>query len=72
MPETLAHSRPQRLYSADSPLAYLLDLATHSAGPGEGEQREDAVTAAAHHVYDRYRITLAQVVEAMDWDGYPA
>lgn len=50
MPETLALTHSQRPYTTDSPLAYLLDLAARSARPGEDEQREDAVTAVAHHV----------------------
>ncbi|WP_051845497.1 hypothetical protein [Streptomyces sp. NRRL S-813] len=40
--------------------------------PTEDEQRDDAETTAAHHVYTAYPNTLAQVVDAMDWQGYPA
>lgn len=61
-----------RPYASDSPLAVLLALATDSAGPDETEQREDAETAAAHHVYVAYAGTLASVVDACDWQGYPS
>ncbi|MEU3663976.1 hypothetical protein AB0E77_30155 [Streptomyces sp. NPDC032940] len=63
---------PTRPYAADSPLAYLLDMAAEAAGPTEEEQRDDAETTAAHHVYTAYPHSLAQVIEAMDWPGYPA
>ncbi|GHB68036.1 hypothetical protein GCM10010377_68690 [Streptomyces viridiviolaceus] len=63
---------PTRPYAADSPLAYLLDLAAEAGVPSEEEQRDDAETTAAHHVYSAYPHSLAQVVEAMDWRGYPA
>ncbi|MFJ3229240.1 hypothetical protein ACIPJS_38650 [Streptomyces sp. NPDC086783] len=63
---------PARSYAADSPLAYLLDLANDTAGPSEDEQRDEAETAAAHHVYHSYGYSLAQVVDAVAWQGYPA
>ncbi|MGV9290986.1 hypothetical protein [Streptomyces sp. NPDC003719] len=63
---------PTRPYAANSPLAYLLDMAAEAAGPTEEEQRDDAETTAAHHVYNAYPHSLAQVIEAMDWRGYPA
>ncbi|MFJ4633898.1 hypothetical protein [Streptomyces sp. NPDC088847] len=66
---TLAADRP---YAADSPLAFLLDLAADASGPDETEQRDNAETAAAHYVYRAYTYSLAQVVEAMDWQGYPS
>ncbi|MER7841829.1 hypothetical protein ABTY98_39570 [Streptomyces sp. NPDC096040] len=59
-------------YAPDSPLAVLLDIAADTAGPDDDEQREDAATAAAHHVYYAYAGTLAQVVDAVDWRGYPS
>lgn len=68
---TETHARPQRPYAADSPLAYLLNLAAQAAGPDENEQRTDAETAAAHHIYQAYPYSLAQVLEATDWQGYP-
>ncbi|MGY4983776.1 hypothetical protein ACWCYL_42800 [Streptomyces sp. 900105755] len=61
-----------RPYASDSPLAVLLALATDTVGPDETEQREDAETAAAHHVYNAYAHTLASVVDACDWQGYPS
>ncbi|WP_331718611.1 hypothetical protein OG985_49480 (plasmid) [Streptomyces sp. NBC_00289] len=68
MTDTL-HS-PARAYGADSPLAYLLDLADQEGGaPTDQEQRDDAETAAAHHVY---AYSLEQVVDAVAWHGYPA
>ncbi|MGW5568206.1 hypothetical protein ACWEWD_32975 [Streptomyces tendae] len=63
---------PTRPYAADSPLAYLLDMAAEAAGPTEEEQRDDAETTAAHHIYSAYSHSLAQVLETMDWRGYPA
>ncbi|MFE1056992.1 hypothetical protein [Streptomyces rochei] len=63
---------PTRPYAADSPLAYLLDMAADAAGPTEDEQRDDAETTAAHHVYTAYPHSLAHVIDAMDWRGYPA
>ena len=61
-----------RPYAADSPLAHLLDMAQAVGQPTEDEQREDAVTAAAHHIYTAYPDTLARVLDAMDWTGHPA
>ncbi|WP_329295536.1 hypothetical protein [Streptomyces sp. NBC_01455] len=61
-----------RRYSADSPIAYLLDLAEQAAGPTDREQRDDAETAAAHHTYTAYGSTLGQAVDAEAWQGYPA
>jgi hypothetical protein len=61
-----------RPYAADSPLAHLLDMAQAVGQPTEDEQREDAVTAAAHYVYNVYPATLGRVLEAMDWTGHPA
>ncbi|WP_217236842.1 hypothetical protein [Streptomyces sp. AC555_RSS877] len=70
MTETLTHlTRP---YAPDSPLAYLLDLAADADGPSEDEQRDDAQTTAAHHIYQDYPHTLAHVLEVTDWQGYPA
>jgi hypothetical protein len=64
---------PAPSYSADSPLAYLLELADQAGGaPTEEEQRDDAETAAAHHVYNAYGYSLAQILDAMSWQGYPA
>ncbi|MFI8234939.1 hypothetical protein ACIGDI_39710 [Streptomyces sp. NPDC085900] len=59
-------------YAADSPLAVLLDLAAQATGPDEDEQRDDAQTAAAHHIYQAYPHTFAVVLEVLDWQGYPA
>ncbi|MEU8952457.1 hypothetical protein [Streptomyces sp. NPDC048489] len=56
-----------RRYGADSPLAYLLDLAEQAAGPTEQEPRDDAETAAAHHTYTAYPSTLGRAVDASDW-----
>ena len=61
-----------RPYDADSPLAHLLDMVQAVGQPSEDEQREDAVTAAAHHIYNAYPDTLARVLDAMDWTGHPA
>ncbi|MDQ0904662.1 hypothetical protein QFZ22_000647 [Streptomyces canus] len=61
-----------RPYAPDSPLAHLLDMAQAAGQPTEDEQREDAVTAAAHYVYNAYPDTLGRVLEAMDWTGHPA
>lgn len=72
MTEILALARPQRPYAPDSPLAYLLDLAAQTSGPDEDEQRADAETTAAHHLYQAYPQSLAQVLETMDWEGYPS
>jgi hypothetical protein len=70
MTDTATHlTRP---YAADSPLAFLLDLAVDASGPDETEQRDDAETAAAHYVYRAYPYSLAQVVDAMAWQGYPS
>ncbi|MFF3312987.1 hypothetical protein [Streptomyces sp. NPDC002952] len=70
MTETL-HT-PARPYAADSPLAYLLDLAAEAIGPSEDEQRDDAQTTAAHHIYQDYPGSLSQVLDATDWQGFPA
>ncbi|WAU78327.1 hypothetical protein O1Q96_00310 (plasmid) [Streptomyces sp. Qhu-G9] len=70
MPDTL--TSPARAYAADSPLAHLLDMAQAFDAPDADEQREDAVTTAAHHVYTAYPDTLATVVDALDWQGHPA
>ncbi|MFE9313427.1 hypothetical protein ACIQCF_39385 [Streptomyces sp. NPDC088353] len=40
--------------------------------PSADEQRDEAETAAAHHIYEQYTDTLARVIEACDWSGYPA
>ncbi|MFJ6393944.1 hypothetical protein ACIQJT_40935 [Streptomyces sp. NPDC091972] len=61
-----------RPYGADSPLAHLLDMVQAVGQPTADEQREDAVTTAAHYVYKAYPDTLGRVLEAMDWTGYPA
>ncbi|MEV5902849.1 hypothetical protein [Streptomyces sp. NPDC052127] len=61
-----------RPYAPGSPLAFLLEMAADAYGPNETEQREDAETAAAHHIYAAYPQTLAQAVEAADWQGSPA
>lgn len=61
-----------RPYGSDSPLAVLLGIATDTAGPDDDEQRDDAETAAAHHIYNAYPDTLAQVIDANDWHGYPS
>jgi hypothetical protein len=47
-------------------------MAQAAGAPTADEECEDAVTAAAHHVYTAYPDTLATVLEAMDWHGYPA
>ncbi|MFF3420290.1 hypothetical protein ACFYW9_37360 [Streptomyces sp. NPDC002698] len=71
MTETL-HT-PVRPYGADSPFAHLLDIAAQTVGaPSEDEQRDEAETAAAHHLYNDFPYSLAQVVDAIDWRGYPA
>ncbi|MFI0515813.1 hypothetical protein ACH3Y9_40530 [Streptomyces sp. WSLK1-5] len=61
-----------RPYAADSPLAHLLDMAQAIGQPTEDEQREDAVTAAAHYIYNTYPSTLGTVLDVMDWTGHPA
>lgn len=61
-----------RPYAADSPVAHLLDMAEGIGQPTEDEQCEDAVTAAAHYVYNAYPDTLGTVLDAMDWTGHPA
>ncbi|MER5584802.1 hypothetical protein ABT090_24625 [Streptomyces asoensis] len=68
MPDT-ATARP---YGPDSPLAFLLEVAADACSPSDSEQREDAETVAAHHTYAVYPLTLAQAVEAADWQGHPA
>ncbi|WP_331740367.1 hypothetical protein OG613_46050 (plasmid) [Streptomyces sp. NBC_00015] len=68
MPDTTT-ARP---YPPGSPLAFLLEMAADAYGPKETEQREDAETAAAHHIYAAYPHTLAQAVEAADWQASPA
>ncbi|MER7577472.1 hypothetical protein [Streptomyces sp. NPDC126514] len=70
MPDTL--TLPSRPFAADSPLAHLLDMAQAFGAPTADEEREDAVTAAAHYVYTAYPATLGAVLEALDWHGYPA
>ncbi|MGW0801336.1 hypothetical protein [Streptomyces sp. NPDC002692] len=60
-----------RHYDPDSALAYLLDLADQAAGPTEQEQRDDAETAAAHHICTAYPSTLGQAVGTDAWQGYP-
>ncbi|MGW2690182.1 hypothetical protein ACWC6I_44440 [Streptomyces sp. NPDC001414] len=59
-------------FASDSPLAVLLGIATDAVGPDDDEQRDDAETTAAHHVYYAYPDTLAGVVDAVDWQGYPS
>lgn len=61
-----------RPYAADSPLAHLLDMAEAAGAPIEDEQREDAITAAAHYVCNAYQSTLGTVLDVMDWTGHPA
>ncbi|MFF3208364.1 hypothetical protein [Streptomyces sp. NPDC002962] len=68
MPDTITNLP----YGPDSPLAFLLEVAADAVGPDESEQREDAETAAAHHTYAAYPQTLAQAVEAADWQGAAA
>jgi hypothetical protein len=71
MTETL-HA-PARPFGPDSPIAHLLDLAEQAGdSPTEEEQRDDAETAALHHIYNTYSYSLAQVVDAAAWKGYPA
>ncbi|MFJ4633571.1 hypothetical protein [Streptomyces sp. NPDC088847] len=72
MRDTLALTAPAPMYAADSPLAFLLDLAADTVGPDAAEQRDDAETGAAHHTYTAYPQTLAQAVDATSWQGYPA
>ncbi|MEV5012790.1 hypothetical protein [Streptomyces sp. NPDC055692] len=61
-----------RPYAPDSPLAHLLDMAHAADIPSADGQREEAETAAAHHIYEQYTDTLGKVIEACDWSGYPA
>ncbi|MEU9438390.1 hypothetical protein [Streptomyces sp. NPDC048252] len=68
MPDTTT-ARP---YAPGSPLAFLLEVAADACGLDEGEQREDAETAAAHHTYAAYPQTLAQAVDVADWQGAAA
>ncbi|MGW2770559.1 hypothetical protein [Streptomyces sp. NPDC001275] len=70
MAETLIPSA--RPYAPDSPLAHLLDMAHAADLPSADEQRDEAETAAAHHIYEQYTDTLGKVIEACDWSGYPA
>ncbi|MER0443222.1 hypothetical protein ABR738_01280 [Streptomyces sp. Edi4] len=60
--------------AADEPLAELLSIALGAAGPLAAEEREDAVTAALHHIYTEYPDTVGQVqvLEATEWRGMPA
>ncbi|MFG2351999.1 hypothetical protein [Streptomyces phaeochromogenes] len=62
-----------RPYAADSPLAYLMDIAAEAVdAPSEDEERDGAETAAAQHVFRAYAYSFGQAVEGMDWHGYPA
>ncbi|WP_415939997.1 hypothetical protein [Streptomyces sp. 039-1] len=71
MTETLQN--PLRPFGADSPIAHLLDLADQMGEPPtDQEQRDDAEVAAAHHVYNEFGFSLARVLDADDWTGYPA
>ncbi|MGW1534453.1 hypothetical protein [Streptomyces aureus] len=70
MTETL--DAPARSYSAHSPLAYLLSLADEAAQVSDQEQREDAETAVIHHLSRSYPYSLAQAIDVMAWQGYPA
>ncbi|WP_331732395.1 hypothetical protein [Streptomyces sp. NBC_00989] len=58
--------------AADSPLALLFDIALEIGVQGEDEQREDAKTAALHHVWSHYPDTLGKAVDEDDWSGRPA
>jgi hypothetical protein len=51
----------------DSPLARLFAMVGDDYT--DAEQRDDAQTAAAHHVYNAYGSTIGQVLEDMDWAG---
>ncbi|MGV9350652.1 hypothetical protein ACWDSD_39095 [Streptomyces spiralis] len=42
-----------------------------SEPPGD-EQRDDAETTAAHHIYTAYPHALAQIVGVMAWRGEPS
>ncbi|MFD5814740.1 hypothetical protein [Streptomyces sp. NPDC127038] len=70
MTETL-HA-PARSYGAHSPLAYLLNLAGEAAQVSDQEQREEAETAVIHHLSRSYPYSLAQAIDVMAWQGYPA
>ncbi|WP_019074393.1 hypothetical protein [Streptomyces hokutonensis] len=70
MTETL--TSPAVVVGADSPLAVLFDIALEIGTQGEDEQREDAKTAALHHVWSHYPDTLGKAVDEDDWTGWPA
>ncbi|MCX4404443.1 hypothetical protein OG840_61280 [Streptomyces sp. NBC_01764] len=57
------------LLAADAPLTRLFALVPHES---EDEQRDGAVTAAAHHLLTAYPDTLHHAVEPHLWQGYPA
>lgn len=57
------------LLAADAPLTRLFALVPHES---DDEQRDGAVTAAAHHLLTAYADTLHQAVEPYLWQGYPA
>ncbi|MFD5574855.1 hypothetical protein [Streptomyces cadmiisoli] len=65
------HTPIARPYAADSWLAQLLKVAHAADIPGAAEQRDDAETAAAHHVYEQYTDTIGAVIEAGEWTGCP-
>ncbi|MER7569266.1 hypothetical protein ABTZ93_41210, partial [Streptomyces sp. NPDC097941] len=67
MTETL--TPPTTTVGADSPLALLFDIALEIGTLGEDEQREDAKTAALHHIWSHYPDTLGK---AVDEDDRPA
>lgn len=57
--------------ATDSPLAILFGIAESTGAPTEDEQREDAETAALHHVSSAYPDTLSKALDD-DWSGWPA
>ncbi|MFE9348005.1 hypothetical protein [Streptomyces olivaceus] len=52
-----------------SPLARLFAMISERDAHTEAEQRDDAETAAAQHVYTQYGATLGQVLYDEDWSG---
>jgi len=59
-------------YEADSPLAELFDIAQAVGVPTDDEQRDNAETAAAHHVWNQYADTFGRALNDDNWVGRPA
>ncbi|MEU1600458.1 hypothetical protein ABZ468_48855 [Streptomyces sp. NPDC005708] len=75
MTETLVP--PTATVGENTPLAILFDIAAAIAVPSEDEQRKDeqreeAVTAALHYLWNTYPDTLGKALNEEDWHGMPA